>query len=337
MQENNMENLHRRVSKEPQEKSYYQMRCDFYEKFKTKIRPKILPFEKERLKQKKIADLLFSIFVFLGVLIILYGISSFIFGIVEFCPEMLAGILFSVPFFIFAMVSKIIISKNFERKIKTKVMPLVCSSFGKLYWASGRYQGDISLLNNSCIVPYYENSSYDDFFTGEHRGVNFEIIEADYTREEGSGDDKKTVTVFDGVILKLKMNKNFKGHTVIRPDSLLHSKPAKHLERTILEDVNFEKKFDVYTNDEIEARYLITPSFMERLTNLKTAFFANKVYCAFYMGHLFIGLYTTKDLFSLCSLDKPVDDFRQYNTLFEELLSIVQLIDHFKLDEKTGL
>ncbi len=318
----------KRTEEKPSEKSYYQMRCDFYEKFKTKIKPKILPFEKERQKKKTLA-------LVIRTLLFIIAAVSVVFGILGKHSE----IFYVIPFLsvIFALAVKPIFAKIFEITVKRKVMPLVCSCFGKLFWAFGKYQGNISLLNNSCIIPYYDSSSYDDIFIGEHKDVGFEILEASYTKESGSGDDRHTVTVFDGVILKLKMNKNFTGHTVIKPDTLLHSKPAKHLEHTVLEDVNFEKKFDVYTDDEIEARYLITPSFMERLANIETAFFAQKVSCAFYKEYLFIALQTPKDLFSLCSLDNPVDDFSRYNTLFEELLSAVKLIDHFKLDEKTGL
>lgn len=50
----------------PQEKSYYDMRCEFYEKFKTKIRPKILPFEKERINKKRLSLLLFALFFVLA-------------------------------------------------------------------------------------------------------------------------------------------------------------------------------------------------------------------------------------------------------------------------------
>ena len=99
----------------------------------------------------------------------------------------------------------------------------------------------------------------------------------------------------------------------------------------------FKKKFDVFTDDEVEARYLITPSFMERLNNMKTAFSADRVSCAFYDKYLLVGLHTSKDLFSIGSLKEPVNDGKQFFTMFEEILSIIKLIDHFKLNQKIGL
>lgn len=310
------------------EQVYYQMRCVFYEKFKEKIRPKILPFEKERQKTKKLS---FSISL------LLFISSLVLFLLIFFLKTPQDFFVFPFLLFIFAFVVKPLFAKSFEKKIKRKVMPVVCSAFGKLYWDFGRYNGDILCLDKSCLIPFYEHSMYDDIFAGSYKNVNFEIIEAKYTREEGSGKNKRTVTVFDGVILKLEMNKNFSSHTVIRPDSLFHIKPDKHLNRTALEDVVFEEKFDVFTNDEIEARYLITPVFMEKLKSLKTSFYASNISAAFYKGYLFMALHTSKDLFSLCSIDKPVDDFEQYKILFDELLSIIKLIDHFKLYENTKI
>ena len=102
------------------------------------------------------------------------------------------------------------------------------------------------------------------------------------------------------------------------------------LKHTTLEDVVFEKKFDVFTDDEVEARYLLTTTFMERLTNIKTAFNAKNISCAFYQDKL-------RDLFSVASLFKPVNDEKQFFTMFEEINSLLYLIEHFKLDRKIGL
>ena len=117
----------------------------------------------------------------------------------------------------------------------------------------------------------------------------------------------------------------------------MHTPPSYKLKYTELEDPEFNKIFDVYTNDEITARYLITPSFMQRLKNMEVAFKADNTSCAFYENCLIIALSTKKDLFSLCSLIKPLKETQQYFQMYEEIVSILKLIDHFKLDEKIGL
>ncbi len=311
------------------EKFYRDIQHNFYEKFETKIEPKVYPIELERREKLKLAH-------FLSGLIAISGIILFFFG--SFGGSTVGGELVCLSVFCFLMVflPKKAIAQSFEYKIKKLVMPLVCSCYGTLYWGNGTYKGNTSLLKKACVIPSFDIVYYDDIFGGTHKGITFEIIEGKYTWQT-PGKINRIVTVFNGVILKVKLDKNFLGHTVLCSDSDFRNLSLKELKRVTLKDVKFEDKFDVFTDDEIEARYLITPSFMERLKNIKTAFFANAVRCAFYHGFLFIALSTPKDLFSLCSLDKPVDDFKQYNVLCEEIISIIKLIDYFKLDEKIGL
>ena len=70
---------------------------------------------------------------------------------------------------------------------------------------------------------------------------------------------------------------------------------------------------------------------------LKTAFKARGVRCAFYGNTILIALHTSKDLFSLCSLIRPIDDEKQYFKMYEEISSIVEFIDYFTLDQEIDL
>ena len=115
------------------------------------------------------------------------------------------------------------------------------------------------------------------------------------------------------------------------------NKKDEPLNKVTLEDPEFNKRFDVYSSDQIEARYLITPSFMERLNNLTTAFGTKKVKCSFFDDKFMIAISTKKDLFEIGKINKPLTDPENLETFYSELNSIYQMIDYFKLDEKTGL
>ena len=314
----------------PQEKTYSQMRNEFTERFYKQIVPKIQKYENER-KTTLIRTICFStLMIVASILIVILNVFLYSKGYIKEFDENLGKIacaLFAGAFLIFPF-----FKKKFENKIKEKIMPIVCMCFPDLKWSPNLY-GSSSMFKNSFLINDYDYSDYDDIFRGQFKDVNFDIIESEFTK--GSGKDK--TTIFDGVIIKLDMNKNFTGHTVIKPDTLMHTTPSKTLRHTELEDIQFEKKFDVFTDDEVEARYLITPSFMERLNAMKVAFKANKISCAFYEKYLLVGLSTKKDLFSICSLFKKIDDPKQFFTMFEEILSIIKLIDHFKLNQKIGL
>lgn len=309
-------------------KSYTQMRNEFYENYQKKILPKVRLYENER-KNKNILSII--------IIILTTMVSAAMFGSIiyyklsddfaEIVGKIACGI------FILGIASRWCIKKEFENSIKSKIMPIVCPCFGDMNW-SHTFYNEKDFIKQSYVIPEFTSSSCDDIFIGAYKNVPYHIVESKY--EVGSGRNRHVV--FEGVIVRIDMNKNFAGHTVIRPDSLFHkASGVGKLRHTTLEDVVFEKKFDVFTDDEVEARYLITPSFMQRLNGMKTAFKAQKVSCAFYKTHLFVALHTPKDLFSLCSLTKPIDDSKQYFEMYEEMVSIVKLIDHFKLDQKIGL
>ncbi len=111
----------------------------------------------------------------------------------------------------------------------------------------------------------------------------------------------------------------------------------KKMQDVKLEAAAFEKRFNVYTKDQIEARYLLTTSFMDRLQNLETAFGTRKIKCSFFDGQIMFAIPTKRDLFELGCLFKPLSSTSDIKNFYKELTSIQQMIDHFKLDEKTGL
>ncbi|MCT4612289.1 MAG: DUF3137 domain-containing protein [Clostridia bacterium] len=78
---------------------------------------------------------------------------------------------------------------------------------------------------------------------------------------------------FNGLIIKMKMNKSINGELYLYPDNLkqnlklvLRDKEAKI---TKLEDIRFEKDFIVATSDDLDARYILTTKLMEELTEYK--------------------------------------------------------------------
>lgn len=303
-------------------KSYQEMRQEFYKKYQETILPTVRKYEAERKENLKKGKEYSKILLVLGLLsltllFLLQGLSVFI----------------AITLFGCSTIPMSIIKKSFEAKVKEKIMPVVCSCFGGLKWTNGLSYKPCAAIKISGIVSKYDSCFFDDIFVGSYKNVNYEIIEG--TFDYGTGKNSKRV--FSGVIIKLAMNKEFNSHTIITPELKSHKPPIKGLRHTVLEDIDFEKKFDVFTTDEVDARYLITTAFMERLKAMKTAFRATRTKCVFLGKHLLIALDTPKDLFSICSLDKPMDDPQQYTQMYDEIESIIKLIDYFKLDQKIGL
>ena len=83
--------------------------------------------------------------------------------------------------------------------------------------------------------------------------------------------------------------------------------------------------------------HLITLAFMERLEAVKTSFDTNKIKCSFFDNTIMFAIRTKKDLFEIGSLFKPFRHSSCMDVFRKEITSILDMIDHFKLAEKTGL
>lgn len=81
--------------------------------------------------------------------------------------------------------------------------------------------------------------------------------------------------------------------------SLFHKEPLEKLNKIVLEDPVFNRKYTAYSSDEVEGRYLLTTGFMERFNNIRTAFGVNNIKCSFYAKDFMIAIRTRKDLFEL--------------------------------------
>ncbi len=114
-------------------------------------------------------------------------------------------------------------------------------------------------------------------------------------------------------------------------------KSRKRIETIKLEDVSFSKKFTVQSQDQIEARYLVTTAFMERLQNFQTIFGTKNIKCAFLDDKIMFAISTKKDFFELGDLFTPLTSSKYINKFYDEIISIYEMIDHFKLTQKTGL
>ena len=202
-------------------------------------------------------------------------------------------------------------------------MPLVCSCFSDLKWVPNR-EHSTKLYISSGLIGFEDpkGMKYDDCFEGTYKDIDFIIEETPY---------------FPGVLIQVrKINKKFKGHTIIFPN-YMGEYPPKDLHYTEFEDVVFEKNYNVFTNDDVEARYLITPTLMERLDNIKVSFDAQFIYSTFYKGMFIMGIRTYDNLFDYASMDKSLIDLKPFIKMSEEIISILKLIDHFKLDQKIGM
>lgn len=102
---------------------------------------------------------------------------------------------------------------------------------------------------------------------------------------------------FEGVLVSLQHPSSFLGRTIIVIDKgIRNRKIVNGMSRAGFVDREFESRFEVYTDDQVEARTLISPDFMERLMMFQNDMRADNVECVFLGNQLHLAL-STKDNF----------------------------------------
>lgn len=229
--------------------------------------------------------------------------------------------------------------------VKKALVAPTCGFLGLVYSLKG--EGfPLARFDEVGILPKHDKVKLRDRIEGSHEGVDFEVCEADLdvavkTSDNDGGTKTEYRPAFDGLLLIYHFPKPFRGRTVVVPDrSWIGNKLSsmKHGERVMLEDPRFEEVYATYSDDQVEARYLLTPSFMERLTALAEHLQArNALSFAFQDNDLLIAFHSMVGHFEGGSLFKPLENQERAKELLKELQIIYELIERLNLTNRTGL
>lgn len=235
--------------------------------------------------------------------------------------------------------------RRFKLDVKNRIFPKIFSFFGDDFDFSETPPISVEDLKPSHLIPNFYVDESQDYVRGSYKGVKIELMETLLTNNgiqlsvNGQQRNKK---YFDGLIVRLSLNKRFNGQTVVRKDGEKignwFTRRFTDLQPVQLEDPEFEQHFDVYATDQVEARYLLTPSFMIRLLALAFAFrSAGLVQCSFYDSSLLLMIPTIVDRFEPTSIYSPATFLDDIDQILREMAEIFGIIDALKLDERTGL
>ena len=208
----------------------------------------------------------------------------------------------------------------------------------------------------------FNRFSGEDLVTGKHGSTQFRFSELHVMHVKKTKNGTHTRTVFDGLFFVADFNKSFRGHHLVLPDTAERAlgsfgrafqsvaSGAAGLRLVELENPAFERAFTVRSSDPTEARYLLSPSLMERILafhqntgeKLRLGFLHGRVYVALAMeGDLFSfsggsalsGLQIIPGLGSLAALSKPLtlDDVRRWGS---EVLFATSIVDELDLNTR---
>ena len=186
----------------------------------------------------------------------------------------------------------------------------------------------------------------EDLVCGSYKGIPVRFSELKVQEKHSDGKNTSYHTFFDGVFMIADFNKDFKYSHWVLPDSAeaafgqvvgnflqkLHLPGRGHMTR--MEDPAFEKKFVVYTEDDVEARYILTPKLMHTMLKLSERFRkgASRIGFAFMNSNVYVAIPIEggRDLFEMPSHgDMGGETARRTQ---EELKDILSVFDVMELD-----
>lgn len=209
------------------------------------------------------------------------------------------------------------------RKVKLDVITSFCGPLALRYEPAGEISR-FDAFHELRLIEKPEDSTFEDHFEGVRTSCAFDLCEARLTR--GSGKERRTV--FSGQLFRIAFPRRFLGTTVVLRDSgwLNRFECPPHLAKVGLEDPHFEKIFEVFGSDQVEARAILTPSFMQQLVDLEAAFAGNHIRCAFTDGDLMIAI-EASDRFEIGGMFSTLVDRKRVESIAHDIGAVFRLID----------
>ena len=167
--------------------------------------------------------------------------------------------------------------------------------------------------------------------------ISFSELHSEYkttTTDKNGRTQTHWHTIFKGIFFEADFNKSFKTRTFVLPDTMektfgfigkkLQSMNFSRPPLVKLEDPEFEKHFVVYGEDQVEARYILSTSLMQRLTDFRNK--TNKsVSLSFVDNSIFVAIPENKNLFEPKIFKSNLDPafVQEYYNFLELTIGIV--------------
>jgi len=235
-------------------------------------------------------------------------------------------------------------SREYRAKFKTQVIGKILRYIDPEF----RYSPYGRMDRNEFIGTGIFNRTPDrfhgeDLISGkdDQTAFSFSEVTAQYYVRDSKG-RRHLRNLFKGLMFKADFHKDFKSRTVILPDvgEKYLGVIGKAFQKlnftrsgiTEMESVEFEKEFVVYSNDSLEARYILSPSFMEKLLACKERLDLD-ISLSFYKSNIYIAIPVTKDFFEP-GLFKTIIDPVKTEEYFEDMKMVLEIIDELNLNTR---
>lgn len=299
------------------------------------LKPKLTTID--NLRKSVIKRRLWGI-VFLIIPILLFiPVSAFLEGSFEGLPFLLLipfGIV-ALVFFVRAFNQKKIYVERFKNEVVREIVRAINPEWT---YAPAQCITPTEYVQSELFQHPYDRYRGDDLIQGSIDKTDFRCSElyTEYKTVTHDKDGKRQETwhtIFKGLFFHADFNKNIQGKTFVEPDTAerLFGKFGQKLQASTkgrlvkLENPEFEKLFAVFSTDQIEARYILTPAIMEAMVRIYKQF-KREVSISFVGSRVYVALNFNKNLFEPRIMGKGVN-FNDIEFMFN-LFGMNEIIVH---------
>lgn len=279
---------------------------------------------KELLRKGRSEGLIYAaIFLVVGVIALLILKLEGIFG-----PIVIVVI--SVIIFITCINNKSKIFSSFKEEVVDEIIHAFCPN--ATYSPNNGVSED--LFRNSGLFTSPDRYHAEDLIEGCLDKTSFICSEV-HAEERRARSTKNGVQyywedIFKGFLFIADFHKEFQGETTVLRDSFFKIKMGAS--RVKMENPDFEKVFDVFSTNQIEARYLITPSMMERMLKLDSNF-KKGITISFRNSTILVAIPDSKNRFE-ADVWSSLSDMSILKSDFAVLQSLLDIVDELNLNTR---
>jgi len=234
--------------------------------------------------------------------------------------------------------------QNYREKFKEEVIREIINFIDNRFTYSPSKKMSLSEFKKTGIfLMRVDRYRGDDHIEGkiDSTHVEFSEVHAEYRTRDNKGRTNYH-TIFKGLLFSADFNKNFNVKTYVLTDvaekmfGFLGTKLQKmnkwRGQLVKLENIEFEKEFAVYSEDQVESRYILSPSLMERMLSFKKQT-KKRIQMSFVDTRLYIAVPYRKNLFEP-KLFGDIVDFKNIQEYHDDLNLALDLIQTLNLNTR---
>ncbi|HIP19963.1 MAG TPA: DUF3137 domain-containing protein [Sulfurimonas sp.] len=302
------------------------------------LHPTLTELEADRLALKKRVIIIQAILAIIATAILYFMFKSSVFSI-----DILAFVGFS--YFALAGFTYKLLVKDYAKDFKFRVItPLIKEIDINLRYTPSLHISEMHYTRSGIFTSSPDRVSGNDFVKGKIDGISIEFSDfhAEIEHKDSKG-RRSWSTQFQGLFLVSEFPKHFKGKTVILPDtaqsifgdfigSFLQSNNFSRNDLIKMDNPVFEKEFVVYGTNQIEARYILSHTLMEKILDFKRRS-NHPINLSFNGGKIYMAIEYNKDLFEP-SVFHSLLKYKIAMEYVETLHLAIGIVEELKLNEK---